>query len=157
MTHTWPVMVFQPVCLLLPLLACLLLPVLPPAAGAPGSSCSAVMAALCGAKAATLCDACASQHQHQLRVAGCTSAEVQQWCAQQPGAASCDARAAGAKGDNKTDDTRAIQGAIDTCREQHPLGAVVLLRGPATYRITASIALGSNLTLQVRPLHAHAL
>lgn len=65
------------------------------------------------------------------------------------GGDACDARAAGAAGDNRTDDTAAIQGAIDSCRAAHPLGATVLLAGPATYRITASIALGSNLTLRL--------
>ena len=34
-------------------------------------------------------------------------------------------------------------------RKRHPLGATVLLSGPATYRISASLALGSNLTLQL--------
>ena len=29
----------------------------------------------------TQCDACAAQHQHDLREAGCTSAAIRQWCA----------------------------------------------------------------------------
>ena len=65
----------------------------------------------------------------------------------------CDVRDAGARGDNQTDDSAALQAAIDGCRAAHPLGAVVHLPGPnrtfptATYRITTSIALGSNLTV----------
>eukprot|EP00927_Polykrikos_kofoidii_P077578 TRINITY_DN74510_c0_g1_i1.p1 TRINITY_DN74510_c0_g1~~TRINITY_DN74510_c0_g1_i1.p1 ORF type:complete len:456 (+),score=62.94 TRINITY_DN74510_c0_g1_i1:56-1369(+) len=59
----------------------------------------------------------------------------------------CDVKAQGAVGDNSTDDTKAIQQTIDSCRAAHPLGAVVQLAGPATYRISASIALGSNLTI----------
>ena len=65
----------------------------------------------------------------------------------------CDVRDAGARGDNQTDDSAALQAAIDGCRAAHPLGAVVHLPGPnrtfstATYRITTSLALGSNLTV----------
>lgn len=59
----------------------------------------------------------------------------------------CDVRAAGAVGDNHTDDTAAVQRVIDMCTAAYPAGAVVVFSGPATYRITASIALASNLTL----------
>jgi len=62
----------------------------------------------------------------------------------------CDVRSSpwSAIGDNKTDDTSAIQSAIDACHAAHPLGAIVRLSGPhRTYRITSSIALTSNLTL----------
>lgn len=58
----------------------------------------------------------------------------------------------GAAGDNRTDDTLAIQKTIAACRAAHPLAATVVLPGPATYRVSASIVLGSNLTLQ---LEAH--
>ena len=63
----------------------------------------------------------------------------------------CDVRAQRwkAAGDNATDDTLTIQAAIDDCHRDHPLGAVVLLSGPATYRVTASLALTSNLTLRL--------
>lgn len=61
----------------------------------------------------------------------------------------CDVKTKGAVGDNKTDDTEAIQRTIDDCRAEHPFGAVVNLPGPATYRITASISLASNLTLSL--------
>eukprot|EP01048_Picozoa_sp_COSAG05_P011660 COSAG05_NODE_1114_length_5840_cov_2.676886_7_plen_405_part_00 len=45
-------------------------------------SCAAAMATQCaGTPSATECDACAAQHQHTLRSAGCTGAEIQQWCA----------------------------------------------------------------------------
>lgn len=57
----------------------------------------------------------------------------------------------GAVGDNATDATSAIQRCIDDCHRQHPDGAVVVLAGPGTYRITASIALASNLTLRIDP------
>ena len=61
----------------------------------------------------------------------------------------CDVKSFGAVGDNATDDTSAIQQAIDECRVKHPRAAVVVLPGPATYRITASVALGSNLTILI--------
>ena len=63
----------------------------------------------------------------------------------------CDVRSARwkAAGDNATDDTLAIQSAIDDCCRENPLGAVVVLSGPATYKVTASIALASNLTLRL--------
>ena len=61
----------------------------------------------------------------------------------------CDVRGSkwGAKGDNSTDDSTAIQQAIYDCRGMYPTGAVVVLSGPATYRINVSIALTSNITL----------
>eukprot|EP01048_Picozoa_sp_COSAG05_P004644 COSAG05_NODE_258_length_12741_cov_168.778279_8_plen_423_part_00 len=47
-----------------------------------GSSCAAAIAAECSGKpSATQCDACAAQHQQELRGAGCTSVEIRQWCA----------------------------------------------------------------------------
>ncbi len=63
----------------------------------------------------------------------------------------CDVRSSNWKavGDNTTDDTAALQKAIDDCHASHPLGAIVRLSGPATYRITASLALASNLTLSI--------
>lgn len=60
----------------------------------------------------------------------------------------CDAKAGGAKGDNTTDDTVALQQTIDMCHTQHPGGAVVHLAG-GTFRITGSLVLTSNLTLRV--------
>lgn len=60
-------------------------------------------------------------------------------------AASCDARAYGAKGDGVTKDTAAIQKAIDTC-EQKGGGTVVLTAG--TY-VSAPIVLKNNITLQL--------
>ena len=71
------------------------------------------------------------------------------WRRMASGPNACDVRSSGAVGDNTTDDTLAVQKAIDDCRKAHPLDAVVVLTGPATYRVTASIALGSNLTLLI--------
>ena len=65
------------------------------------------------------------------------------------GGNACDVKKSGAVGDNSTDDTAAIQKAIDECRALHPGGAVVVLSGPATYRVTASVELGSNLTILI--------
>jgi|EP01046_Picozoa_sp_COSAG06_P016732 polygalacturonase len=65
------------------------------------------------------------------------------------GGNACDVKKSGAVGDNSTDDTAAIQKAIDECRALHPGGAVVVLSGPATYRVTASVELGSNLTVLI--------
>ena len=49
--------------------------------GAIRGSCAAAMAAACaGVAHPTQCDACAAEHQHDLRVAGCTGAEIKQWC-----------------------------------------------------------------------------
>lgn len=61
----------------------------------------------------------------------------------------CDVRRAPyhAVGDNVTDDTVAIQNAIDACHLQWPLGATVFLSGPAHYRVTQSLAMTSNMTL----------
>ena len=72
-------------------------------------------------------------------------------CASSADSNVCDVRGARwkAAGDNATDDTAAIQAAIDDCRREQPHGAVVLLSGPATYRVTASLALTSNLTLRL--------
>ena len=58
---------------------------------------------------------------------------------------------ANAKGDNATDDTAAMQAAIDGCHRQHPSGAVVVFDAGKTYRVTASIALASNVTLLLGP------
>ena len=71
------------------------------------------------------------------------------WLEMASGGNACDVKASGAVGDNITDDTHAIQKAIDDCRKAHPLAAVVVLSGPAAYRITASVELGSNLTLLI--------
>ena len=62
----------------------------------------------------------------------------------------CDVRLPpfGAAGDNLTDDTVAIQKAIDTCHQLHPTDATVLL-SHGTFKITESLALASNLTLKV--------
>eukprot|EP01052_Picozoa_sp_SAG31_P038352 SAG31_NODE_5108_length_2739_cov_12.861364_2_plen_260_part_00 len=58
---------------------------------------------------------------------------------------------ANAKGDNVSDDTAAVQAAIDDCHQRHPLGAVVVFEPGKTYRVTASVALASNLTLLIGP------
>ena len=71
------------------------------------------------------------------------------WLEMASGSNACDVTASGAVGDNSTDDTLAIQKAIDECRSANPGGAVVVLRGPATFRVTASVELGSNLTLLI--------
>jgi polygalacturonase len=71
------------------------------------------------------------------------------WYDMAHGGNSCDVKEYGAVGDNATDDTLAIQKAIDGCRSKHPLAAVVVLSGPAAYRVTASMELGSNLTLLI--------
>jgi len=39
--------------------------------------------------------------------------------------------------------------AIDDCHARHPTGAVVLLSGPATYKVTGSLALTDDMTLQL--------
>ncbi|MEZ2347287.1 glycoside hydrolase family 28 protein [Terriglobus sp. RCC_193] len=56
----------------------------------------------------------------------------------------CDAHTYGAKGDGKTNDTAAIQKAIDTCAPKH--GTVVLKGG--TF-VSAPLTLRSNLTLSI--------
>ena len=71
------------------------------------------------------------------------------WLEMAGGDNACDVKASGAVGDNSTDDTLAIQRAIDSCRKAHPVAAVVVLSGPAVYRVTASVELGSNLTLLI--------
>ena len=71
------------------------------------------------------------------------------WMESASGSNACDVKDFGAVGDNRTDDTLAIQKAIDGCRKEHQEGAVVVLSGPAVYRVTASIELGSNLTLLI--------
>eukprot|EP00038_Savillea_parva_P030910 m.81295 g.81295 ORF g.81295 m.81295 type:complete len:458 (+) comp9402_c1_seq1:109-1482(+) len=63
------------------------------------------------------------------------------------GANVCDVRAAGAVGDNRTDNTAIIKGIIALCSASYPNGAVVFFPGPAVYKITESIALVSNLTI----------
>ena len=61
-----------------------------------------------------------------------------------------------AVGDNRTDDTNALQAAIDACAEKHPLGAVIVLPSQPTdanggveqraFRISRSLRLRSNIT-----------
>jgi len=59
----------------------------------------------------------------------------------------CKVTAFGAVGDNQTDDTTAIQHAIDSCHESHPHGAVVVFDSSKTFRVRASIAMTSDTTL----------
>lgn len=81
----------------------------------------------------------------------CLAETLRAWSDLAVGENTCDVRRPpwAAIGDNKTDDTVAIQLAIRDCHSKYPDGAVVVLSGPATYRISASIALASNLTLLV--------
>ena len=62
----------------------------------------------------------------------------------------CNVLFRGAVGNDKTDDTASIQHTIDECHQRYPVGATVLLP-KGTFRITASIALASNMTLQLAP------
>jgi hypothetical protein len=48
---------------------------------ASGGSCESALAAVCGASGTrTACDACAGQHQRELRGAGCTPEQIRSWC-----------------------------------------------------------------------------
>eukprot|EP00041_Stephanoeca_diplocostata_P014180 m.255214 g.255214 ORF g.255214 m.255214 type:complete len:484 (-) comp19612_c0_seq1:225-1676(-) len=53
----------------------------------------------------------------------------------------------GAAGDNRSDDTTAIQAAIDACCRKNPEDAVVVFESQRTYKVTSSIALASNTTI----------
>jgi hypothetical protein len=66
------------------MLALLLLPavaLLSDDGGGSAGSCTAAMAqSACGGRPPAKCDVCAGQHQHLLRSAGCSAAEVAAWC-----------------------------------------------------------------------------
>jgi hypothetical protein len=73
------------------------------------------------------------------------------WRALSGSTTACAVDAQGAVGDNRTDDTAAIQLTVDKCRAAFPNGATVLLSEKKTYRVRRSIALASNLTLAFGP------
>ena len=55
-------------------------------AAAAGSDCFASLADLCaGTDAGRACDSCAGRNQHDLRLAGCTSDDIDSWCTDSPG------------------------------------------------------------------------
>ena len=71
----------------LPLLRMLALLLLPAVAllsddggGSAGSCTAAMVQSACGGRPPADCDVCAGQHQHLLRSAGCSAAEVAAWC-----------------------------------------------------------------------------
>jgi hypothetical protein len=91
-----------------------------------GQQCTQMLAGLCphsrsrsgtttnNNKTVVQCDSCVSRHASALHAAGCTTEVVQKWC----GEAGCDGRGVcvpvGARGDGRTDDTAAVQAALNS-------------------------------------------
>ena len=116
-----------------------------------GRSCARALAASCaraGGQSAKVqgrvmqCDVCAGKHQHDLKAAGCTSAEVQAWCAGATGGEPIDARKGfGCKGDGVADDTACLQAALDAGGIQR---RKIYIPG-GTYLVSSSLLVkGSN-------------